>query len=180
MLKSFLTPRRAALTMLAWTIPVILAQQPPSPDFTQPGPPQETVSPRRPAEAATLVPPVRPFRLPARVGVETQMEITLDQALSMALANNKDIESSRIDRLESEYTLTAAQGAFDPQLSVNSYWQQQINPVASSLGGSATGSLLNKTWLGDPGSRSHCLGSAERSRRICHPRARIPTTPSCR
>ena len=100
---------------------------------------------------STLVPPVRPFRLPPRTGIETQMEISLDQTLAMALANNKDIEASRIDRLESDYTLTAAQGAFDPQLNVTSYWEQQITPVASSLGGSATGSLLNKTWQADPG-----------------------------
>ena len=48
------------------------------------------------------------------------MEISLEQTLAMALANNKDIESSRIDRLESDYTLTAALGAFDPQLNVTS------------------------------------------------------------
>lgn len=111
-------------------------------------PPAQALSSPRPT---TLVPPVRPFRLPPRIGVETQMEVTLDQVLTMALANNKDIEASRIDRLESEYTLTGAQGVFDPQLNVNSYWEQQITPVASALGGSSTGSLLNKTWLADPG-----------------------------
>ena len=115
--------------------------------ITQALPPATMSSPR----PSTLVPPVRPFRLPPRTGVETQMEISLDQTLAMALANNKDIESSRIDRLESDYMLTAAQGAFDPQLNVTSYWEQQITPVASSLGGSATGSLLNKTWQADPG-----------------------------
>ncbi len=99
----------------------------------------------------TLVPPVRPFRLPPRIGVETQMEVTLDQVLGMALANNKDIEASRIDRQEADYTLTGAQGAYDPQLNVNSYWEQQVTPVASALGGSSTGSLLNKVWLADPG-----------------------------
>jgi outer membrane protein len=101
--------------------------------------------------STTLVPPVRTFRLPPRTGIETQMDVTLPQVLAMALANNKDIEASRIDRLESDYNLTAALGAFDPVLGVNSYWEQQINPIASSLGGSATGSLLNKAWLGDPG-----------------------------
>jgi outer membrane protein TolC len=99
---------------------------------------------------ATLVPPVRPFLLPPRTGIETQMEISLDQTLAMALANNKDIESARIDQLESDYSLTAAQGAFDPQLSVTSYWEQQITPIASALGGSSTGSLLNKAWQADP------------------------------
>ena len=110
---------------------------------------QQLSSPR--PNDTTLVPPVRPFRLPPRTGIETQMDVSLDQALAMALANNKDIESSRIDRLESDYSLTAALGAFDPQLNVTSYWEQQITPIASSLGGSATGSLLNKTWQADPG-----------------------------
>ena len=110
---------------------------------------QQLSSPR--PNDSTLVPPVRPFHLPPRTGIETQMDVSLDQALAMALANNKDIESSRIDRLESDYSLTAALGAFDPQLNVTSYWEQQITPIASSLGGSATGSLLNKTWQADPG-----------------------------
>jgi outer membrane protein TolC len=131
------------IVVLACTFSLVLAQQPPSPAL-----PPETLSSPRPS---TLVPPVRPFRLPARTGVETQMEITLEQALAMALANNKDIESSRIDQLESEYTLTAARGAYDPQLNVNSYWEQQVVPIASALGGSSTGSLLNKAWLADPG-----------------------------
>jgi outer membrane protein TolC len=124
----------------ACTFSLAMAQQAPPPV-------QELSSPR----PSTLVPPVRPFRLPPRTGVETQMEISLDQALAMALANNKDIESSRIDQLESEYTLTAAQGAYDPQLNVNSYWEQQILPIASTLGGSSTGSVINKAWLADPG-----------------------------
>jgi HAE1 family hydrophobic/amphiphilic exporter-1 len=133
------TPRRAAFALLVCTLPVVSAQ--------------DTVSPGRPAQAesSTLVPPVRPFRLPPRTGIETEREITLDQALAMALANNKDIESSRIDRQESDYNLTAALGVYDTTLNVTSYWEQQINPVASTLGGSATGSVLNKTWQADPG-----------------------------
>jgi outer membrane protein len=132
----------------ACTVPLVtVAQQAPAP---QPPLPQATLSSPRPNDI-TLVPPVRPFRLPPRTGIETQMEISLDQTLALALANNKDIEFSRIDRLESEYTLTAAQGAYDPLLNVTSYWEQQITPVASALGGSSTGSLLNKTWLADPG-----------------------------
>jgi outer membrane protein len=140
-----------AYVFLACTFPLALAQQAPGPSPSQAPsqalPPATMSSPR----PSTLVPPVRPFQLPPRTGIETQMEISLDQTLAMALANNKDIESSRIDRLESDYTLTAAQGAFDPQLNVTSYWEQQITPVASSLGGSATGSLLSRTWLADPG-----------------------------
>jgi outer membrane protein TolC len=130
---------------LACTASLAVSQQ----ASAQQTPPSEQVlsSPR----PTTLVPPVRPFRLPPRIGVETQMEVTLDQVLTMALANNKDIEASRIDRLESEYTLTGAQGAYDPLFNVNGYWEQQITPIASALGGSSTGSLLNKIWQADPG-----------------------------
>lgn len=117
------------------------AQQPKTPA-------QETLSSR---PNSTLVPPVRPFQLPPRTGVETKMEISLDQALTMALANNKDIEFARIDRLEADYSLTGAKGVYDPTLNVNAYWEQQTTPIASSLGGSANGSLLNKAWEADPG-----------------------------
>src|ERR1700692_3659537 len=119
---------------LACLVQIAAAQQAPAP--SQALPPATMSSPR----PSTLVPPVRPFRLPPRTGIESQMEISLDQTLAMALANNKDIESSRIDRLESDYSLTAALGAYDPQLNVTAYWEQQITPIASSLGGSATGS----------------------------------------
>jgi HAE1 family hydrophobic/amphiphilic exporter-1 len=125
---------------LVWAVPLALGQ----------GLPRATISSPRPNDV-TLVPPVRPFLLPPRTGVETKMEISLDQTLALALANNKDIESSRIDQLESDYMLSGARGAYDPQLNVTSYWEQQTTPIASALGGSSTGSLLNKAWQADPG-----------------------------
>jgi outer membrane protein TolC len=101
-------------------------------------------------EQATLVPPVRPFRLPPRIGVFAEAQISLQQALSMALANNKDIQASRIDRDDADYNLIGAQGLFDPLASATGQWQKQIIPVASSLGGSATGAVLTKIWQTDP------------------------------
>jgi HAE1 family hydrophobic/amphiphilic exporter-1 len=98
----------------------------------------------------TLVPPVRPIKFPPRIGVFTEAQITLDQALRMALESNKDIESSRIDKQEAEYNIIGTLGAYDPVIGGASYWQKQTNPVASSLGGSATGAVLTKTWNFDP------------------------------
>jgi len=107
--------------------------------------------PRLPAQdATTLVPPVRPFRLPARIGVFGEAQITLQQALAMALANNKDITASRIDREITGYNLTGARGLYDPTVGAVSQFLKQVNPVASSLGGSATGAVLNRTWQTDP------------------------------
>ena len=107
--------------------------------------------PRLPAQdATTLVPPVRPFRLPARIGVFGEAQITLQQALAMALANNKDITASRIDREITGYNLTGARGLYDPTIGAVSQFLKQVNPVASSLGGSTTGAVLNRTWQTDP------------------------------
>src|SRR5262249_13755763 len=57
-----------------------LMAQPPAPDTDKP----------------TQVPPAREFRLPPRIGVFGEARLTLEQALSMALANNRDIEASKI------------------------------------------------------------------------------------
>jgi outer membrane protein TolC len=98
----------------------------------------------------TLVPPVRPFRLPPRIGVSVELPLTLQQALAMALANNKDIDESRIDREEGDYNLLAMRGLFDPTVRLNSQYQEQNTPVASALGGSTTGALLTRIWQTDP------------------------------
>ena len=42
-------------------------------------------------QAVTRIPPARPFVLRPRIGVTTDKELTLQDALAMALANNKDI-----------------------------------------------------------------------------------------
>lgn len=100
--------------------------------------------------SGTLVPPARPFRLPPRIGVFAQSEITLQQALALALANNKDIQFSRIDREEADYTLLGAKGVWDPTVGALSSFLKQQTPIASSLGGSATGAVLSRTWQADP------------------------------
>jgi outer membrane protein TolC len=101
-------------------------------------------------ERPTLVPPVRPFRLPARVGIFAETQLSLQQALAMALASNKDIDASRIDREISDYNLTAARGVFDPVVGAAGQFQKQVTPVANSLGGSATGAVLNRAWQANP------------------------------
>ncbi|MDP9113183.1 MAG: TolC family protein [Acidobacteriota bacterium] len=127
----FLRPA-AALTLVALLLPCAPAQNPPAQDAT------------------TLLPPVRPFRLPARIGVFGEARITLQQALAMALANNKDITASRIDREIAGYNLTGARGLYDPTVGAVSQFLKQETPVASSLGGSATGAVLNRVWQTDP------------------------------
>lgn len=130
----------AGIAMLIYALPAF------SQASQQPG-----LSLRSPeANQRTLVPPVRPFQLRPRIGVVAETPLSLQQALALALANNKDIESSRIDQQEAVYTLIGARGAFDPIASGNSFWEKQVTPIASALGGSATGAVLNKMWNSDP------------------------------
>jgi HAE1 family hydrophobic/amphiphilic exporter-1 len=98
----------------------------------------------------TAVPPVRPFVLPPRIGIFNEAPLTLEQTLALALANNKDIDASRIDQDKARYAVLGARGVFDPRFGLNLYGQKAVTPVASTLGGSPNGSLLTRTWYGAP------------------------------
>ena len=101
-------------------------------------------------QAVTRVPPVRTFVLRPRIGVVTDKELTLQDALAMALANNKDIDGSRIDRDKAINNVGGAKGYFDPRVGGTSSYQKNVTPVASSLGGSTTGAVTNRNALADP------------------------------
>ena len=101
-------------------------------------------------QAITRVPPVRPFVLRPRIGVTTDKELTLQDALEMALANNKDIDGSRIDRDKAVNNVLGAKGAFDPKIGGTTSFQKNVVPVASTLGGSATGAVTSRTGIADP------------------------------
>ncbi len=140
----------AALAFAAVLVSSALAQTAPSQAAQPQAQPTAQSQTAAAPDAPTLVPPVRPFRLPSRIGVFGEARITLEQALAMALANNKDIVASRIDREISSYTLTGARGLYDPTIGAVSQFLKQVNPVASSLGGSASGAVLNRNWQTDP------------------------------
>jgi HAE1 family hydrophobic/amphiphilic exporter-1 len=101
-------------------------------------------------QAVTRVPSARPFVLRPRTGVNTDKELTLQDALAMALANNKDIDGSRIDREKAVNSVLGAKGYFDPKIGGVTSYQKNVTPVASSLGGSATGSVISRTAIADP------------------------------
>jgi HAE1 family hydrophobic/amphiphilic exporter-1 len=103
-----------------------------------------------PEQAVTRVPPVRPFVLPPRIGVVTDKELTLQDALAMALANNKDIDGSRIDRDKAINSVSGVKGSFDPRIGGTTSFQKNVAPVGSSLGGSTTGSVINRNGIADP------------------------------
>jgi HAE1 family hydrophobic/amphiphilic exporter-1 len=111
-----------------------------------------------PAELPTDPPPIAPnFEAPARplpsaerVGVDitNQTPLTLNEAIALALANNNDIDGSRIDVQIAEYNLTAARGIYDPVFSSESYYESRVTPTSSTLGGAQNGSVKQTDFTG--------------------------------
>lgn len=104
------------------------------------------------------VPPVAPdFRSPQkpmpelnRVGIDMnrQRPLGLREALSMALANNKDIEVARENVRIAEFDLRGAQGVYDPRLNFSSFYERIENPIASFLSGGQNGSTIQSDYAG--------------------------------
>jgi HAE1 family hydrophobic/amphiphilic exporter-1 len=80
-----------------------------------------------------------------RVGVDAtqQHPLTLRDAISMALDNNKDIEVARENVRIAEFDLRGAQGAYDPHLTTGAFFERAENPIASFLAGGENGSTIN-------------------------------------
>lgn len=112
-----------------------------------------------PAELPTDPPPVAPnFEAPARalpsaerVGVDiaNQTPITLNEAIALALQNNNDIDSSRIDVKIAEFNLTAARGAYDPILASESFFEKRTTPTSSTISGGVNGFVTQKDTTGN-------------------------------
>ncbi len=92
-------------------------------------------------------------KTPERVGVNTSdaLALSLNEAIRLALENNNDIRTARIDVEKAEHNLTARRGAYDPQLFSESYFERSSTPVTSFLGGSSSGSLEQKDFTSSIG-----------------------------
>ena len=101
--------------------------------------------------AAAQTPAAAPSApLPLRVGVIGQRDLSLADALSEALANNPDIAVARTTVEQAGFGITGAQGAFDPQLGLQSSFVHQVTPIASIIGGSASGAVTSNDLLVGP------------------------------
>jgi HAE1 family hydrophobic/amphiphilic exporter-1 len=104
------------------------------------------------------VPPVAPdFRAPQkplpelnRVGVDMnrQRPLSLREALSMALENNKDIEVARENVRIAEFDLLGAQGIYDPRINTQAFYERVESPIASFLAGGQNGSTITSDYTG--------------------------------
>src|SRR5215470_8034412 len=104
------------------------------------------------------VPPVAPdYKAPqkplpelSRVGVDMnhQRPLSLREALSMALENNKDIEVARETVRMAEFDLLGAQGLYDPRLSTQAFYERIESPISSFLAGGQNGSTITSDYTG--------------------------------
>lgn len=103
-----------------------------------------------PPVAPNFTPPIRPLPSAERVGVEAanQLPLTLDEAIELALRNNNDIDSSRINVKIAEENLKGARGAYDPVLSSESFYESRTTPTASTIGGAGSSGGVTQTSTG--------------------------------
>jgi outer membrane protein TolC len=106
-----------------------------------------------PPVAPNFEAPPRPLPSAERVGVDiaNQLPLTLDQAIEMALQNNNDIDSSKIDVTIAEFGLKGARGVYDPLLSAEHYYESRTTPTASTIGGAVNGSVTQTQIFGTTG-----------------------------
>lgn len=84
----------------------------------------------------------------AGISADKQINITLRDAVTMALENNREIELERINTQLSEFDLSAAKGVYDPSLTSSVFYNRQTLPVASILAGGENGSLQTTEFTG--------------------------------
>ena len=85
-----------------------------------------------------------------RVGVDMnrQRPLSLRDALSMALDNNKDIEVARENVRIAEFDLLGARGAYDPRLTTTAFYERVESPISSFLAGGQDGTITQSDYTG--------------------------------
>jgi HAE1 family hydrophobic/amphiphilic exporter-1 len=78
-----------------------------------------------------------------RIGVSTTQPyaLTMQEAITMALENNRDIEVERIGVQRKEFDLAAAKGVYDPTMDLQFSYNRRDTPVASFLAGGENGKV---------------------------------------
>jgi len=85
-----------------------------------------------------------------RVGVDMnrQHPLSMREALSLALENNKDIEVARENVKIAEFDFKGSQGAYDPRFSTTAFYERLKNPISSFLSGGQNGSTIQSDYTG--------------------------------
>lgn len=106
-----------------------------------------------PPVAPNFEAPVRPLPDANRVGVDiaNQLPMTLEEAITLALRNNNNIDISRNDVQVAEFNFRAARGVYDPLISSETYYERVTTPTASAIGGAVNGAVTQTRFFGSGG-----------------------------
>jgi HAE1 family hydrophobic/amphiphilic exporter-1 len=85
-----------------------------------------------------------------RVGVDMgrQHPLSVREALSMALENNKDIEVARQNVKIAEFDLLGAHGIYDPKISTSAFYERIKTPISNFLSGGQNGAITQGDFTG--------------------------------
>jgi HAE1 family hydrophobic/amphiphilic exporter-1 len=85
-----------------------------------------------------------------RVGIDMakQHPLSIREALSLALENNKDIEVARENVRLAEFDLLGARGVYDPRITTQAFYERIESPISSFLSGGQNGSIIQSDYTG--------------------------------
>lgn len=102
-----------------------------------------------PPVAPNFEAPIRPLPSAERIGVDVsdQLPLSLQEAITLALQNNNDIDSSKIGVQIAEFELRAARGVYDPVVTSENYYERRTTPTASTIGGASSNGSVTQSSL---------------------------------
>jgi outer membrane protein len=94
--------------------------------------------------------PIPPMQLPGPEHlrdfiVDGKLQLSLDQAIQLALVNNTNIRIDELSYQSAWYNVLSARSPFDPIINANASATRGTSPQASQLGGAQTLSSLNQS-----------------------------------
>jgi len=102
------------------------------------------------SQSALAQQPTRSHQIPFElVGVDTSKEkpLSLQEAVELALRNNRDVEVERINVELSEFGVKSAEGHYDPLFTFGPSFTSRTLPVASILGGGPNGEVATDSYF---------------------------------
>ncbi len=102
-----------------------------------------------PPVAPNFEAPIRPLPSAERIGVDVsdQLPLSLQEAITLALQNNNDIDTAKISVQMAEFDLRAARGVYDPVFTTENYYERRTTPTASTIGGATGNGSVTQTSL---------------------------------
>jgi len=105
---------------------------------------------QQPSPESPSLPPAVPLQIAPRIGITSEVQLTLPDVIRAVLANNRDVEVSRLSLAKASSGVTSAKGYFDPVIGGTGYKLRQVSPQASSLGGAVNGAVAQDEIFADP------------------------------